>query len=138
MSATGERGATLIEALVVLTIMALVGTLAFPAMERGYRHFALRTAVERLQADLRRGRAQALAEGRPVTLTLAADGSGYALGPQRYHLAVDGLRFAGGPSITFFGDGSSSGGAIAVLGPGASGRTTVVQPATALVVPGGS
>lgn len=136
MSATGERGATLIEAMVALAILALVSAVTYPAMERGYGRLELRRATERLAADLRVARGMALKRGAPVVLALSADGTSYAVGPiQRASVAAN-VTFGGSPRVAFFPDGSASGGRIIVANRGREAQVAV-DPATGALLTGG-
>ena len=125
MSATGERGATLIEAMVALAIMALAGTILFPSVERGYAQLELRRATERLSADLRLARAQALQSGRPVALMLAADGTSYAVGALGSRRGIGSITYQGSGRIVFFADGSTTGGLVTVAGRGRHAEVAV-------------
>jgi type II secretory pathway pseudopilin PulG len=107
---SGEAGTTLIEALVVVSILALVGLIAFPRLQQGFQVLSERQAMSQVEARLRQSRAEALRRDEPVAFTAAA------VSPPGVALAVDG----GGP-ITFFGDGSSSGGVVRVF----AGRRTL-------------
>lgn len=129
MSATGERGATLIEVLVALAIMALAAAVSFPPVERAYGALGFRRAVEALAADLRAARAAALRQEQPVRFALAADGSAYALSAGGGRSAPAGLRFTGSAAILFLPDGTSSGGFVGVAGPPGQ-RLIAVDPVT--------
>ena len=104
MSATGrtERGFTLIEMLVVLTVLALVSSLAFPAVERAFARERFRAAGAELEQRLHAARASAIAGGTATRFDPGALPQG---------LALDGPR--GG--IVFYPDGSANGGQL-VLG----------------------
>lgn len=104
MSATGkidERGFTLIEMLVVLAILGLVASLAYPAVDRAMagRHFA--QAVAGVESQLHAARASAIASARPVAFT-----------PQDVADDVT-LGYVGGSPV-FFADGSARGQAVTV------------------------
>jgi len=131
MSATGDpasqtlpAGFTLIEALVVVAIMALIGGLAFPRIERMLdgAHFAeARTALGGAAAA---ARARAIRTDTPVALVIGPDGSEIFVGgtvfstlPPKIKVASDRAGF------TFFADGSASGGKLILSGP--SGHATL-------------
>ncbi len=103
MSATGrtERGFTLIEMLVVLAILALVSSLAFPAVERAFARERFRAAGADLELRLHTARATAIAQNAVAR---------FDPGPLPQGLALT------GPSdgIVFYPDGSASGGQIAL------------------------
>jgi general secretion pathway protein H len=135
MSATGrtsEAGATLIEMLVVVGILALVTGLVFPAWTSPLQRVSLYRARAALIADLRTARADSVREGGAVTLDLSDDGHGYGWEQSRVALpaaiAVDGEP----RSITFFADGTSSGGALKIMDQGRT-LALAVDPATGLV-----
>ncbi|WP_165837595.1 GspH/FimT family pseudopilin [Zavarzinia aquatilis] len=125
MSATGERGATLIEVMVALAILALAGAIVYPTMDRGFAQMQFRRAAEQLSADLRGARGLALTAGRPVALVLSGDGGGYDPGTGAARRAVDGITLSGTPRVTFFADGSTSGGAIALVAARGTRRAEV-------------
>lgn len=129
-----ERGATLIEVMVALAILALVGAMAYPNMDRGFAQMQFRRATEQLSADLRSARGLALTSGRAVALALSGDGQGYDPGTGAVRRAVDGVRFSGSARVVFFADGSTTGGIIAIAGTRGSRRAEVmVDPATGAV-----
>lgn len=126
MLATGERGATLIELMVALAILALAGAIAFPTMDRGFAQAQFRRTAEALSADLRVTRGLALVAGRPVALSLAGDGGGWQSGAGVNRHAPDSVRLSGSTRILFFPDGSNSGGAIALTGTTGNRRAEIV------------
>jgi len=135
MSAIGkpsEAGATLIEMLVVVGILALITGLVFPAWTSPLQRVALYQARANLVANLRTARADSVRESDVVTLQLAEDGRGYGWEQSSVVLprtiGVDGAS----RSITFFADGSSSGGALKVTG-GDRSLAVEIDPATGLV-----
>jgi general secretion pathway protein H len=135
MSATGNRsdvGATLIEMLVVLGILALITGLVFPAWTGPPQRIALFHARDGLIANLRTARAESIRGGVSVALELADDGRGYGWGLSRVKLpsavAIDGEP----RSIGFFADGSSSGGVLKLAGRDGV-LAVAVDPATGVV-----
>ena len=133
MSATGRAGAkdreagfTLLETLVVIGITVLIGIIAFPDVERSLQSLALRQTASVVQANLRVARGEALRGDQMVAFSVDADGGGYAWtnGPsQRAPRGVE-LALTNRRPITFFPDGSSSGGEVALTG---AGRQVVVS-----------
>ena len=119
MSAIGDRraGTTLIEAMVVIAILAMIGAIAFPEMRAGLSRVAFQQAAAGLRADLRMARAQALNTGERVDLEVAADGASYGWTPGPHRVLVDGLRLSSPDGATsFFPDGSASGGRLRLTG----------------------
>jgi len=115
MSATGDRqsGATLVETLVLMSVVALVGTIAFPNLDAAVSRSLFEQARAGVKADLRMARAQAMRTGRPVALTAAEDAAGYGWtdGPRRVLLADLYLKVAP-ETVRFFPDGSTTGGVV--------------------------
>ena len=107
-----ESGTTLIEVLVVVSIMALIGGIAFPRLQQTLGTLALRQAASALEANLRIARAEALRSGGRIVVSVAPDGRSYGwlTGPQT---AVPGaLSLSATPerAVAFFPDGTSTGG----------------------------
>lgn len=67
-----QGGFTLIELLVVVSLIAVVYALALPSLAQLTTEGQLDRATNRLHAELRAARAQALLEGRAVALDVAA------------------------------------------------------------------
>lgn len=122
MSATGSRrpdaGFTLLETLVALGIAVLISVMIFPDLERSLHTLALRQTAAVVQANLRVARGEALRGDQMIAFAVDPDGEGYAWtnGPAQHAPRGVSLRASGGQPITFFPDGSSSGGQIAIFG----------------------
>lgn len=138
MSAAGSgpgrsRGFTLIEMLVVLAITALVTALAFPALDRAMRRQAFEAAANAIDLGLREARADAIRTSRPTR---------FVLGPDRRSIVRDGAAPIAIPTdmtlslptrgIGFYGDGTSTGGEVAIGGVG-RGRRLSVDPGSGAV-----
>jgi general secretion pathway protein G len=94
MSNEGQRGFTLIEMLVTVTIVALLSTVSFPLLEMAQRRSneqELRVALRQIRSALDSYK-QAVDEGRVVELT---KGSGY---PPNLDVLVNGVADAKSPS----------------------------------------
>jgi len=140
MSATGSRpdtteapdaGVTLIEMLVVVGIMGLVAVLVFPAWSSPLQRIQLYEARAALVSHLRTARADSIRQGAPVRLEVNDSGRGYGWEEHRTALPT-GVVIDGDPAtITFFADGSSSGGELKVSGRRRS-LSVEVDPATGL------
>jgi general secretion pathway protein H len=142
-SATGSRGFTLLELLVVLTILVLMAG-AWPfAAPRLFPAQQLRDDAQQFVADVRTTRLTARMSGSPQVITLNDTGSEYGsiAGHHRLsrgvvvHLRAEpSTRSAG--RVMFFPDGSTSGGIIdfslpsrmvsVALGP-LTGRTEILE-----------
>jgi general secretion pathway protein H len=79
MSAVGDRdaGVTLLEALVVIAVVALVAAIIAPNIETSLDLLSLRQSASVLQADLRVARATALRTSSKITVTERPDRHGY-------------------------------------------------------------
>ena len=143
MSATGERssvggreaGATLIEMLVVIGILGLVTGLVFPAWMAPLHRVQLYEARAALIAHLRTARADSVRGGDTVTLGPADDGRGY--GWERFHTSLPGVVAIEGDPITFFADGSSSGGSLKLSDPSRTLSVAVDQGTGLVAAPPG-
>lgn len=137
MSAIGERrggsaGFTLIELLVTLAITALAAGLVFPAMDRISRRERLATGNVLAEEALRAARADALRLSRGIRVAAAADGRGLNYGPPPPAGAVlPEVRVSQG-GISFFADGSSSGGEVRLSDGGERRRLIVLAPSGAI------
>jgi prepilin-type N-terminal cleavage/methylation domain-containing protein len=117
ISATGSRGFTLLELLVVLTIIVLIAS-AWPlASSHVFAAQHLRNESEQLAGAIRLAQMTARICGVPQELTISPDGTAYHIGSDTHELpqgltlhhrnaAGDGVA---GPFVVF-PDGSSNGG----------------------------
>lgn len=137
MSQAGDAGFTLLELLVALSVMALLAALAAPIVGRGFTGPAIETAANGLVADLRRLRQEAINRRNAAALDIDIEKRSYrtssdarvrAFAPE---LAISAL--APGQrapthmfTVTFFGDGSATGGSI-VLAVGERRRQVVID-----------
>ena len=136
MSATGRRGEagqTLMEMLVVVAILGMTTALVFPAWVSPLRRIQLYEARAALVAHLRDARSLSLRSGEVVSLEPAADGRGYGWGTRRVYAPAP-VSVAGDP-ITFYADGSSSGGTLK-LSERERTMSVAVDPVTGLTAPG--
>lgn len=133
MSATDERlanGFTLLEALVVLAITALVTGLAFPALQTMAAGWRFRAATTTLAARLSGARATAIAGDRAVTFAAAGETVVVEGRNSRFESGMT-MRTVPETGITFFADGSSTGGAVA-LSDRTRSAAFIVDPALGL------
>jgi type II secretory pathway pseudopilin PulG len=107
-----DAGTTLIEAMVVVGIMALVVMIAFPRLQQNMVTLVRRQTATAVVERLREAHATALLKDQPVVFSVADNGRlyGWRGSTARTNAGVY-LRSANGP-IAFYGDGSSSGGAV--------------------------
>lgn len=70
----GARGFTLLEVMLVLSLVLLLAALAVPAYQPLLARWALTTEAQTLVEDLRHARSQALARGRTVSVCPSAEG----------------------------------------------------------------
>ena len=125
-----QRGFTLIEMLVVLTVAALIVGIALPRLTGASEKAALRTAAHQLAAALRNTRSLAMTSGRTEAFVIDTANGAFRAGPTAPRQLPRGLQLAlvtvradrDGSSqgrIQFFADGSSTGGGVLL----ASGKT---------------
>jgi prepilin-type N-terminal cleavage/methylation domain-containing protein len=135
MSVTGDdAGFTLLEMLVVIGLMSLIAMIVVPDVQHELALMQLRETASTLEANLRVVRSDALRSDQPVTFSLSSDGRGYGWGEgevRRIPAQID-LRMPKGQTILFYGDGTSSGGAI-VISSGGRGIPINVDDATGAV-----
>jgi len=115
----GSAGFTLIEILIVLTILALAAAVVAPAAGTAIGYGALRGETRAIVSGLREARAKAMTGGRRVDVYLEA--TEWRVGEARRTLA-DGITIsldvppagidASGSFIRFFPDGRSTGGRV--------------------------
>ncbi len=120
------KGFTLVELLVVMTILAGLFALITPRVGGGREGLEFRGAVRNLVADLRRTRAFAIAHNRPARLVVDLAGRRYRLeatGTERslppaanvtLLTAVEEIVDATIGAVVFFPDGGSTGGRVVI------------------------
>ena len=123
-----DSGTTLIETLVVVAVTTLVALIGLPQMRQGLLTLSQRQAVAVVAARLRLARAQALRQDAPVAFAVASDGAAYGViggtptpTPPGVTVSIPQGGSVGSGRITFYGDGSASGGVVAV----SAGRRTL-------------
>lgn len=152
MSATGDAaaprrsqaGTTLIETLVVITILTLISLIGFPQMSGQVARLSGRRTAAVVEARLREARAEALRADTVARFVVTADGRAFGVAGQDLTPAPEGVVISSaspagvaGASIVFLGDGSSSGGSVQVAAAG-QGILVTVAPATGAIKLGGA
>ncbi len=119
-----QRGFTLIEMLVVLTIAALIVGLALPRLTGAEEKATLRTAAHQIAAALRETRSLAMTRGRSEAFVIDTANGAFRAGPtaapgrlpRSIRLALVTVTAerdsASEGRIQFFADGSSTGGGV--------------------------
>ena len=146
MSGTGEvlarfslqAGETLIEALVVVALTAMVALIGFPRMQQSLVGLAQRQTVAVVAARLREARAQAMRHDTPAVFALSSDGRSYGTLGGPVNDAPSGVSLAvprgSERRIAFYGDGSSTGGVVWVRSGQHAIGVYVTTPAGAIAV----
>ncbi|NPD66195.1 prepilin-type N-terminal cleavage/methylation domain-containing protein [Lichenicola cladoniae] len=108
-----DSGFTLIEMIVVLVVLALVGSIV---LARGPMHSAtldLRASARAMASDMRRTRAGAIATDHDVVFTADPVQRDYGIRKGARHGLAAAIAIVGIPApIVFHADGSSSGGVV--------------------------
>lgn len=116
-------GFSLVELLLVMTLIAAASLLAMAAMGGGFERMQMRSAANEVAAQLRFTRAQAIASGQPQRFTIDPAARRWSAPrerngelPRQLQVQFTGARelqpSAGEGAIVFFGDGASSGGRV--------------------------
>lgn len=131
--ANDNAGFTLLEMLVVLAIAALVAGIGFPRLQAQVAAQEWRTGVAAVTTLLRAARAQAIRGGQVATVSVAGDGRSLRITDGATLALPASLAVTLARPLTFYADGSASGGTIIVAGARRS-ATLAVAPATGLAI----
>ena len=139
-----QAGFTLLELMAVLALMTLVMGLALPSLVRSWEREKSRATLRELTAALRTARSKAVTRGRKVRLFLNLKTGRYRLEGSTREGTLTGMSLTDAglvwqnPEksqgyIVFFGDGSSSGGKLALVDPTGRRYLLEVEPITGKV-----
>ena len=139
-----QAGFTLLELMAVLALMALLLGLVLPSLLRSWEREKNRAALRELTAALRTARSEAVTRGRKVRLFLNLKTGRYRLEGSTREGTLTGMSLTdarlvwedpekGQGYIAFFGDGSSSGGKLALVEPTGRRYLLEVEPITGKV-----
>ncbi|NLO21544.1 MAG: prepilin-type N-terminal cleavage/methylation domain-containing protein [Syntrophomonadaceae bacterium] len=119
-----HKGFTLIELMVVLLILALTLSLAWPQLNRPYQRYALNSSATQLAWTLREARSEAMFKGRISSVRFYVSLNRYRSDKQSYYL-VKGIQYGGIPTFpsrigsipvcSFNATGAPAGGGTVVL-----------------------
>lgn len=123
---------TLIEALVVVAITAMITAIGFVSFRADGEAAAWRATSAALVESARRARAEAVRTDRTAALEVAADGRSFTVAGGAPITAAAGARVIAEQDIVFFTDGSSSGGAV-LLTDGTRSATMTVDAVTGAI-----
>jgi len=124
---TRAAGYTLMELLVVLTIMGAIAVMAMPRLSAARPGLQAKSAAHAIARDLAAARQAAIAQAAETRVVFAA--GRYTVLPGGLSRTLPGdiaLRLRGRTEIDFFPDGSSNGGIVDVASAGAH-RTIVTH-----------
>lgn len=121
-----QKGFTLLEMMVAISIAALLMAVSVPAANKMYQSMAYRSAVGEVKSLLENGRYRAQRYGRPVDVLVRPERREVALDGDSEHVlsdlitlevvsAAELMRDNETAVIRFYPDGSSSGGRITLL-----------------------
>lgn len=124
-----SAGFTLIEVLVVLAILALIGGLIFPRIDRMLDGARFAAAQSMVAAAAQGARAQALRTNAPVVLQASGDGRALLVdGRVVAELAAPAQVANSGAQARFFGDGSATPATFAITAGSRHAELRILSP----------
>ena len=85
MESIDSRGYTLVEMLIVLAILVMVASLAWPSLRRTMEKSRLESAAQELQQQLNKARTRAIKTGETLQVSWVPGQSSYQIGPVPQH-----------------------------------------------------
>jgi general secretion pathway protein H len=133
MSATGDQvhceGFTLLEVLTVIAILALIGGIMFPRVDRMLDNVRFASARSMVSAAAWAAHAQAVRTNSTVVLQASADGRTLLSNGRIVTELPPAVRVSSaGEGARFFGDGSASGGALRLTAGHARAELQILSP----------
>jgi prepilin-type N-terminal cleavage/methylation domain-containing protein len=133
MLITGEHqypeGFTLLEVLTVIAIMALIGGIMFPRVDRMLDSVRFASAQSMVAAAAHAARAQAIRTDSTVVLDVSPDGRDLLSNGQIVTELPQPVRVTtAGEAAHFYGDGSASAGALRLTGGRARAELQILSP----------
>lgn len=129
-----EHGFTLIEALVVMAVAALIAGVMFPRVEQSLDLWHFRSSLTAVQSALEDARAHALRTGSPARFSIASTGARFSASGREPTMLAPSVRFGkSDDSVVFFSDGSSTGGHVVLNGAAGRQATLAISPDTGLI-----
>lgn len=95
-----EKGLTLIELLLVLTLLAILFSLAIPVLNRAEQAWVLQADANRLAATLRWTRQEAIFTGQPQSVLFYHDDNCYRVNGKSMQYFNKGIKYVGRTTFT--------------------------------------
>jgi general secretion pathway protein H len=141
---SSERGFTLLELMAVMALLALLVGLVLPGLMRSWERAGSRANLRKLTTALRLARSEAATQGLRVRLFLNLKNGRFQVEGSKQWGELTGMRLTdvhlvwedqekNQGYIAFYGDGSSSGGKMALEEPTGQRHLIEVQPITGKV-----
>jgi type II secretory pathway pseudopilin PulG len=78
-----RSGSTLIEIILVMTILVIISAMSIPSLQSMYGSYKLNGGVDAVRSAWADARARAIEEGRPYRFSVEQDGSSYRVAPNQ-------------------------------------------------------